>query len=106
MTVELFCVLLLAFGTFSSIITEFIKSYLDSKEAVCDKYDKQLLSIIVGGITGIVGTFIAYGMNDISFSFMNVVYAILEGGCTIVGAQVGYDKLISVIKAAIKGQSK
>jgi len=98
MTVEYFCVLLLAFGTIATVITEFIKTYADGQGKT---YNTQLIAVIVGGIVGIVGTFVVYVVNGTPITVLNALWAIFEGVATIIGSQIGYDKIVSVIKSAL-----
>ena len=44
---------------------------------------------------------IYYFTVGIPFTAMNIVWLLLEALCVVIGSQVGYDKLWSVIKAIL-----
>ena len=65
------------------------------------KFDPQVVAIICGTLVGIIGTTIYYSVFGIPFTTMNIVWILLEALCVVIGSQVGYDKLWSVIKAIL-----
>ena len=95
MTIELFCTLLLAFGTLSTVIVEFAKKLLDSVKV---QYSSSVVALIVGGIVGIVGTALYFVLAGITFTPQAVVWILFEGICVVMGSQLGYDKIVAVIK--------
>lgn len=102
MTVTLFGILLLALGAFTTIIVEFVKGVLSKYE---NKYDPQIVAIICGLAVGIAGTAIYYYVAKIPFTGINIVWMLLEALCVVIGSQVGYDKLWSVIKAILENMT-
>lgn len=98
-TVGVFGVLLIALGGFTTIAVEFVKNLLSKLEK---KVDPQIVAIICGAIIGIIGTMIYYFTVGIPFTAMNIVWLLLEALCVIIGSQVGYDKLWSVIKSILE----
>ena len=98
MTITIFGILLLALGGFTNIIVEFIKNFLSKRDG---EVDPQIIAICVGLIVGIVGTAIYYAVFGIPFTALNIVWMFLEALCVVIGSQVGYDKLWSVIKAIL-----
>lgn len=99
MTINIFGILLIALGGFTNIIVEFVKNLLSKSE---QKFDAQKIAIICGVIVGIIGTIIFYLTVGIPFTAMNIVYLFLETLCVVIGSQVGYDKLWSVIKSILE----
>lgn len=98
MNITLFSTLLLGFGTVTTLVTEAIKKFLDGKSV---DYDPQIVAVIAGIIIGFAGTLIYYAIAGITFTALNIVLALVEGLCVVVGSQVGYDKLLSVVKGFI-----
>ena len=45
-------------------------------------------------------------MNGIPITTPNVVFAIVEGLCVIIGSQVGYDKIVAIIKDMANNKTK
>lgn len=96
MDMATFIVLLTAFGTATTLGVEFIKNILDTIKA---PYNTQLVSIITGGLVGVGGTLAYYLVNSVAFTPMNIAYIVLEGIGVVIGSQIGYDKIVSVIKS-------
>lgn len=96
MTVEIFLVLLTAYSTASSLLTEALK------KATKDKVPYNILVLIVALVVGCGGTSIYYIANDIPWTTLNIIYLILMGVANWVGAMVGYDKIKQLI-SQIKG---
>ena len=98
MSVSVFGILLIALCVFTNIIVEFVKNILNKKKA---DFDSQIIAIICGVLVGIIGTAIYYSVFGIPFTTINIVWMLLEALCVVIGSQVGYDKLWSVIKAIL-----
>lgn len=98
MTITIFGILLIALGGFTNILVEFVKGLLNKSGG---KFDPQVVAIICGTLVGIIGTTIYYSVFGIPFTTMNIVWILLEALCVVIGSQVGYDKLWSVIKAIL-----
>lgn len=99
MTFTLFCGLLAGLGVLTALIVEFIKSVLDGYKK---NYNTQTVSLISGLVVGIVGTIVVYILMAIPFTALNIVFVIFEGLAVTIGAQLGYDKVLSVLKEAFK----
>lgn len=97
MTGALFCGLLISLGAITTLIVEFIKSVFDGYKKT---YNAQTISLISGIITGIVGTTMVYIVMGIPFTLVNIVFIVFETIGVMIGAQLGYDKVVSVIKQA------
>lgn len=95
MTMDLFCILLVALGAANTAITEVVKKFLESIKV---EVRSGIVAIICGTVVGVVGTFGYYFMNGIAITTPNVVFAIIEGLCVVIGSQVGYDKIVAIIK--------
>lgn len=102
MTFTLFCGLLAGLGVFTSLIVEFIKSVLDGYKKT---YNAQTVSLISGLVVGIIGTIVAYILMAIPFTALNIIFIVFEGLAVTIGAQLGYDKVLSVLKEAFKKES-
>lgn len=103
MTIDLFCVLLVAFGAANTAITEVIKKFLESLKV---EIRSGIVAIICGSIVGVAGTFGYYFMNGVPITTTNVVFAIIEGLCVIIGSQIGYDKIVAIIKDMANSKTK
>lgn len=102
MTFTLFCGLLASLGVLTALMVEFIKSVLDGYKK---KYNTQTVSLISGLVVGIIGTIIAYILMAIPFTALNIIFIVFEGLAVTIGAQLGYDKVLSVLKEAFKKES-
>lgn len=95
MTVSLFLTLLTMFSTVTSLLTEFIKKFLDEKGKT---YSSNILVAIIGCIVGVCGTGIYYILYVVEFNLINIVCMILMGLASSMGAMLGYDKVAQTIK--------
>ncbi len=103
MTVTMFIMLLTAFSTLTGLCTECIKKLLDEQNVT---YASNLLASIVGLIVGICGTAVYYVIAAIPFSVVNIVCAVLMGIASAIGAMVGYDKLMQMLKQLVEKANK
>lgn len=97
MTFSLFCSLLIGLGTITTLIVEFIKSVLDGYKKT---YSSQTVSLISGFVIGVIGTTMVYVIMVIPFTPVNIIFIVFETIGVMIGAQLGYDKVVSVIKQA------
>ena len=95
MTGVLFCGLLVSLGTITTLFVEFLKSVLDGYKKT---YNAQTISLIYGVVTGIVGTAMVYIVMGIPLTPVNLVFIVFETIGVMIGAQLGYGKVVSVIK--------
>lgn len=95
MTVAMFLTLFAAFATATGLVVQGIKSILDEHGKT---YSSNLLACIVGCVIGIGGTAVYYVLTAIPFDTTNVVFMILMGGAVALGAMVGYDKIVQMVK--------
>lgn len=97
MTFTMFCSLLVGLGAITALFVEFVKSVLDGYKKV---YNKQTVSLLSGLVIGVIGTIVVYVLMGVPFTTINVVFIVFEALAVVMGAQLGYDKVVSVIKQA------
>lgn len=102
MSITLFVTLLTVFSTVTSVCTEACKNILNEIKM---PYASNILAFIVACVVGIGGTAIYYIIASIEFSMINIVFMILMGLATSIGAMVGYDKVVQTIEQ-LKGKIK
>ena len=78
----------------TGVITEGCKKLLDEAKI---NYASNILAFAIACIVGIGGTAIYYIINSINFSTINIIFMILMGLATSMGAMVGYDKIVQAI---------
>lgn len=94
MSTTLFIALLIAFSAITSLCTEGCKKILDDIKV---PYASNVVAFIIACIVGVCGTGVYYILNSIEFNVVNIVYMVLMGIATSVGAMIGYDKVIQTI---------
>lgn len=93
MNITTFLILLFAFSTISSLITEAIKKIKNDKTNLsCN-----LIALCVALVVGIAGTGIYYQLNNIVFDVNNIIYMILLGLSSGLCSMLGYDKVRQTI---------
>lgn len=95
MNITLFITLLTVFSTITSVCTEGCKKILDEAKM---SYASNILAFIVACVVGIGGTAIYYIIASIEFSAVNIIFMILMGVATSIGAMIGYDKVVQTIE--------
>ena len=95
MTITLFMTLLLAFSGVVSLITEAVKKFLDS---ISCTYSSNVVVLIVATIVGAGGTALMYLLLGIAFTLPNICCMVLMAIAVWVGAMVGYDKVLQMVK--------
>jgi Na+-driven multidrug efflux pump len=95
MNVTLFVTLLTIYSGLTALGTEAFKKIFDSLNV---NYSSNILALIIAMIIGIGGTADYFIVNNISFTLENVLFMLLIGIASAVGAMVGYDKVIQTIK--------
>lgn len=88
-----FLILLFAFSTISSLITEVIKKLVNDKANLSYNLTVLCISLVVGCI----GTGVYYQLNNIPFEVNNVIYMILLGAASGLCSMLGYDKVKQAI---------
>lgn len=95
MNFTLFCSLLIGLGSITTLFVEFVKSVLDGYNKT---YNNQTVALLSGAVIGIVGTIVTYVVVAIPFTPINIAFILFEGVAVVIGAQLGYDKVLSVLK--------
>lgn len=99
MTVNLFITLVTALSLVSSILTEAIKKTWHSTKPT-------LIAAIVSALAGWGGGVCAYLFMNIPFNTKSIVALVLMAPIVQVGATVGYDKVMEIIKQIIASSNK
>ena len=95
MSVTVFLVLLTAFATFTSLITESVKKFMDSLNI---KYATNVVVLIIALLVGILGTSCYYLVANIAFTVINIIYILALSIANWLGAMIGYDKVKQAIE--------
>lgn len=98
MTVTVFCVLWACLSLLTGLVTQAIKSFVDTYE---EEFPSNIIALVVAFVLGIGVTTIYYLQNDIPFSVLNIIYIFVIGFLNWVGASVGYDKVKEAIMALV-----
>ena len=94
MTVETFLVLLAIFATVTSLLTEGVKTFLDSLKV---KYASNIVVLIVAFVVGGAGTSIFYVWNQYEWTSLNIICIFLMALANWLVAMFGYDKVMQAI---------
>lgn len=96
MTITLFMGLLVVLAVVTSLVTEAVKSFLDTFTFV--EYASNVVVLVVAMVVGTLGTATAYILLGIGFTTANVLCIGLMAVAVWLGAMVGYDKVIQLIE--------
>lgn len=95
MTLTLFITILTLGATATSLLTEAIKkAYSNAKK----EYSSNAIALINAIVIGCGGTAVIYILSDIPWTINNIICMILMAICVWIGAMIGYDKIIQLIK--------
>ena len=94
MTVELFLILLTAFSTATSLVTEAVKKVLNN---VGVKYAADVVVLVVSIAVGGFGMASYYTIADIAFTSTNIVCIGFMIVANWLGSMVGYDKVTQAL---------
>lgn len=95
MTVTLFITLVTALSLVSSLLTEAVKKTVGTTKPT-------LVAAIIAAVSGWGGGIAAYILMGIAFTPASIVCLILLAPVIWLGATVGYDKVIEIIKQITK----
>lgn len=95
MTLTLFISILTAASAITSLLTEAVKKAFENANKT---YSANVLALIDAIIVGCGGTAITYMLIGIDWNANNILCLILMGIAVWIGAMVGYDKVIQLIK--------
>lgn len=90
MTAEIFLILLTAFSTATSLITEAVKKLFDKMEM---KYASNIIVLFVSVLVGGLGTIGYYIINNVEVTAANVACVVIMMVANWLGSMVGYDKV-------------
>ncbi len=95
MTTTAALILLAICATATSLLTEGIKIFLNKKEVA---YSSNVLAFFVAMVVGCGVTALYYVNYQVPFNALNSVYLALMGVANWLGAMMGYDKVVQLIK--------
>ena len=96
MTVELFLSLLVISAAATSIGIQIAKNVMDKLNIT---YKTVPIAVISSVLIGIAEVFIYYGVNNIPFTIMTIIYAICMGIANAIGSTTDYDLVKKFILA-------
>lgn len=96
MTIELFCTLLLGLGTGTTLVVEFLKNILSK---LGKNVSASVLSLFTGTVVGAGGMVLYFVMANIAFTPANLIWIVGMAIANVMGSQLGYDKIVAVIKS-------
>ena len=89
MTTTTFLMLLSTFSLISGLVTEGIKKLVQDKANL----PYNLVTLVIALIVGTCGCGIYYQLNELQFTFNNVIYMILMGFASGLASMIGFDKV-------------
>lgn len=93
MSISTFLFLFFIFSTITSLVVEALKSILSDKENL----SYNIMVLIVAMFVGCIGTFLFFFFSNQPITMENIVFAILMGLASSLGAMVGYDRVKDTI---------
>lgn len=102
MTLELFIGLLTVCAVVTAMLTQAVKKILDDTTI---NYASNVVALVVAIVVGLSASALAYMMFDIPFSALNIIMMFLLALGNWLGAMVGYDKVIQLLRQ-IGGDNK
>ena len=93
MNITAFLFLFSIFSVLTGLVVEAIKKFISDKE----NRSYNIIVLIVALIIGIVGTLLYYYMSGTVISMTSLIFAILMGFASALGAMIGYDKVKEAI---------
>lgn len=94
MSVVAFLFLLTIFSTATSLIVEAIKKVMSDKE----NFAYNVIVLCVALVVGFVGTLLYFFFTNTIVDMVHLIFAILMGLASCVGAMVGYDRVKQCIE--------
>lgn len=95
MTITLFITILTVAAAIVGLLTEAIKkAYQNSHTA----YSANMVALINAIVVGCGGTAVTYMLLGIEWTVNNIICLILMGVAVWIGAMIGYDKIIQLLK--------
>lgn len=91
MTIDLFIYLFTIGSAVSSLLTQAVKKALPNVSS-------NILALVDSVAVGVIGTFFAFILLDITFTAKSIVSIVLMAVCIWIGSMLGYDKVTQTIK--------
>lgn len=91
MTIDLFIYLFTIGSAVSSLLTQAVKKALPD-------ISSNILALVDSVAVGVIGTFFAFILLDITFTVKSIVSIVLMAVCIWIGSMLGYDKVTQTIK--------
>ena len=94
MTFDKFLIVLFIASVVTSLVTEALKTFLDSLNV---KYASNVMVLIVSVFVGGFGTACYYVLTNVEWTATNVIYLFLMVGANWLCSMLGYDKVMQAI---------
>lgn len=98
MDVTAFLILLSAFSSVSSLVTEGIKSFAVGKSELSYNIVALVAALLIGG----GGTAVYYQLNAVPFTVNNIIHMALMGLASGLVSMIGFDKVKQAIEQVIR----
>lgn len=98
MDVTAFLILLSAFSSVSSLVTEGIKNIADNKSDLPCNIVALITALIIGG----AGTAVYYQLNAVPFTINNIIHMVLMGLASGLVSMIGFDKVKQAVEQIIR----
>lgn len=95
MTITLFVSILTIGAGLTALITEAIKKAYANAKKECSP---NVIALVDALVVGCGGTSVTYMLLDIPWTVNNIICLVLMGICVWIGAMIGYDKIIQLVK--------
>lgn len=94
MSITAFLFLFSVFSVLTGLVVEAIKKFLADKE----NRSYNIIVLIVAMIIGVIGTLLYYYITGVAITMAGIIFAILMGLASALGAMIGYDKVKEAIE--------
>lgn len=98
MDVTAFLILLSAFSSVSSLVTEGIKNIAADKAELSYNIIALVTALLVGG----AGTAVYYQLNAVPFTVNNIIHMVLMGLASGLVSMIGFDKVKQAVEQVIR----
>ena len=95
MSITLFITMFTVGAAAAALLTEAVKKFYANAGKECSSNVVALVSAVV---IGAGGTAVVYMLMDIPWTVNNIICLILMAGCVWIGAMIGYDKVVQLLK--------
>lgn len=98
MDVTAFLILLSAFSSVSSLVTEGIKNIAADKAELSYNIIALVTALLVGG----AGTAVYYQLNAVPFTVNNIIHMVLMGLASGLVSMIGFDKVKQAVEQVVR----